>query len=270
VTLRLRYRSPSLAPVEVEGVTPEALAGRTLAQIERCEIFHGNCKLPLAELFEVSGDASDGVVEWEGDLAGVHWIGAGMTGGAVRVLGNAGRHAGSGMRKGVLEIAGDAGDWAGAEMRGGVLRVGGSAGDNLGAAYRGSGKGMTGGSILVAKNAGDEIGASLRRGLIAVGGRAGDLAGFNMFAGTIVVAGQCGQRPCAGMRRGTLVLLSARPHLFPTFHYACRFRPEAVRVLEVRLRRENFAAADGLASGEFDLFHGDFLAGGRGEILVRA
>jgi hypothetical protein len=33
--LRFRYHANTAAPVEIEGVTPQAVAGKSLAQIER-------------------------------------------------------------------------------------------------------------------------------------------------------------------------------------------------------------------------------------------
>ena len=61
-----------------KGSCRNAVRDMSLAEIERFEIFHGNEKLPLADFFSVSGSAGDGRIEFEGNLAGVHWIGAGM------------------------------------------------------------------------------------------------------------------------------------------------------------------------------------------------
>jgi len=55
----------------------------------------GSPSLPLAELFRASGDPTDERIELRGDLSGVHWIGAGMDRGEIRVVGHAGRHVGS-------------------------------------------------------------------------------------------------------------------------------------------------------------------------------
>src|SRR5437879_2668394 len=132
MTLHLKYTAATTIPVEVEGVTPDAVREKSLAQIEKREIFHGNRKVPLAEFFAVLGDAGDGRIEWEGNLSGVHWIGAKMTGGDVRVAGNAGRHVGSEMTGGEIHVAGDAGDWVGGEMHGGLIHVRGRAGDLIG------------------------------------------------------------------------------------------------------------------------------------------
>src|SRR5437867_7712216 len=98
--LRLTLRARTTVPLEVEGITPDAVRGKSLAEIEKLEVFEGNVKTRLAEFFAVSGDAGDEIHEWEGDLAGVHWIGATMQSGKVVVHGSAGRHVGSEMRGG--------------------------------------------------------------------------------------------------------------------------------------------------------------------------
>jgi formylmethanofuran dehydrogenase subunit C len=257
--------------VEVEGVTPDVVRGRALAEIEKLPIFHGNRAAALADFFGVSGDPGDGIMRWEGELSGVHWIGAKMASGAIHVIGNAGRHLGSEMSGGAIHVSGDAGDWVGGEMRGGQIHVRGRAGHLVGSAYRGSPRGMTGGTILIRGSAGNEIGHSMRRGLVAVGGSVGDLVGFNMLAGTILVFGDSGIRPGAGMKRGTIGLLGANvPPLLPSFRYACRYRPEVLTVLLRSLRREGMPLAENGPPRDVDLFHGDMIAGGRGEIVLTA
>ena len=117
-----------MVPVEVEGITPNVVREKSLADIEQMDIFHGNQKLPLAEMFDVTGDSSDGQLNWEGELSGVHWIGAKMSDGVIRVSGNAGRHVGSEMSGGEIHVAGDASDWVGGEMFGDLIHVRGRAG----------------------------------------------------------------------------------------------------------------------------------------------
>jgi len=270
MTLTLNYRGQTSVPVEIEGLTPEWAVDKSLAEIERFEIFHGNRKIPLGEMFSVSGDAGDREIDFHGDLSGVHWIGAHMTSGRVRVHGPAGRHVGSQMRGGEITVHGSAGGWVGAEMHRGLIHIRGNAGHLTGAAYRGSSKGMTGGMILVDGNAGNEIGLTMRRGLIAIGGVAGDMLGFNMIAGTVAVFGECGIRPGAGMRRGTLALFGPNPpQLLPSFRYATTMRSETTVLMLKLLKEKGFRVDEGLLSSEFALYHGDLVSVGRGEILVR-
>ncbi|HVJ84958.1 MAG TPA: hypothetical protein VM452_04890, partial [Caulifigura sp.] len=125
-----------------------------------------------------------------------------------------------------------------------------------------------GGTICVDGNAGDEIGVLMRRGMIAIGGSAGDMLGFHMIAGTVLVFGECGMRPGAGMRRGTLGLFGAkRPRLLPSFGAAATYRPPVVPILMSSLRRTGFRVDESLMSREFELYRGDMLALGQGEIL---
>jgi formylmethanofuran dehydrogenase subunit C len=271
MALLLSLRTKTNVPLEVEGITPDAVRNLTLAEIEKLEVFEGNVKTRLAEFFKVSGDATDETHEWAGDLAGVHWIGAKMQSGKIVVQGNAGRHIGSEMRGGEIHVLGDAGDWVGGEMHGGLIHVRGRAGHLVGAAYRGSAKGMTKGTILIGGDAGNEIGHSLRRGMIAIGGNIGDLAGINMLAGSIFVCGESGIRHGAGMKRGTIAFLGkTAPPLLPTFRRACRYRPEILQLIYRHLQRLEFAVADDLFRCAYELYNGDFLAGGRGELLIRA
>jgi formylmethanofuran dehydrogenase subunit C len=271
MTLLLKTDYQESIPLEVEGITPDLIRGKSLADIERLPIFHGNRQVKLADFFTVSGDPNDAQLHWAGNLASVHWIGAGMTCGAVVIEGSAGRHIGSRMQGGCIEVRGDVSDWVGAEMLGGLIQVHGNAAHLVGAAYRGSARGMTGGTILVHGNAGNEIGHTMRRGFIAVGGSIGDLAGMNMLAGSLFVFGDCGIRHGAGMRRGTLALLGN--HRFaplPTFRRACRGTLQILRLIDTSLRRHAFPCALQLGELVIDLYNGDLLEGGRGELLLPA
>lgn len=267
--LRLDYKAHTSVPVEVEGLVPQAIRERTLAEIERFGIFHGNEKLTLADCFAVSGSGGDGRIDFEGNLAGVHWIGAGMSEGLIHVEGDAGRHVGSEMTGGEVHVSGNAGDWVGGEMHGGLIHVRGGAGHLIGSAYRGSRHGMTGGTILIGGDVGHEIGHTMRRGLLAVGGGCGDFVGINMIAGTILVFGECGIRPAPGMRRGTLGLFGEKPpKLLPTFRLGSCDKPLILQLLLRELRRLDFPFDDSLLDANYRIYHGDLVAIGRGEVLV--
>jgi len=268
--LKLTYHATTSIPVEIEGFTPDFVRDKSVADLERWELFHGNEKLPLGDLFKLSGDPGDGWIEFEGNLAGVHWIGAHMTSGQIYVQGPAGRHVGSEMTGGEIHVAGDAGDWVGGEMHGGLIHVRGRAGHLIGSAYRGSRRGMTAGTILIHGDVGNEIGHTMRRGLLAVGGNCGDFPGINMIAGTVLVLGDCGIRPAPGMRRGTVGLLgSAAPQLLPTFRRGSTLEPLFLQLIFKELRRLDFTIPDEVIRGTYRIYHGDFVAGGRGEILTR-
>jgi formylmethanofuran dehydrogenase subunit C len=270
MALTLRRLDVTLLPVEVEGITPDRLRTERAGAIERREILHGNRRVPLAELFRVSGDPSDGRIVFEGALSAVHHIGRAMTGGEIVVQGDAGNHLGAGMSGGTIRVEGHAGDWLGAEMKGGLIDVSGSAADRIGAAYPGSRRGMTDGTILVRGDAGESVGASMRRGLVAIGGRCGGAVGFDMIAGTILVLDTCGEPIGGEMRRGTIGLLGAGPaRLLPTFRRAGRFRPLFLRLIVRELERLGFPLPPGLSEVELSLYHGDLLSLGKGEVWLR-
>lgn len=271
MTLTLEFTGNATVPVEVEGITPDAIKSFATAEIEQLEVFHGNEQAHLADFFKVSGDAASEKMVWTGDLTGVHWIGAKMDGGEIRIDGDAGRHIGSEMKAGTITVNGNVGGWLGSEMKGGLIHVHGDAGHLVGAAYRGSERGMNRGTILVDGNAGNEIGHTMRRGLIAIGGNTGDLIGFNMLAGTIVIMGEPGIRHGAGMRRGTIAFLGENhPELLPSFKFACQYRPEFMPVLTRHLASLDFDISSLSGDESYNLHHGDFLDGGRGEIITKA
>ena len=271
MTLRLELVSRTPIPLEVEGILPESVRGKSVGDIEKLTIFHGNRQVPLAEFFRVTGTCDDACMQWEGDLSGVHWLGAGMTCGILRIEGPAGRHVGSRMRGGRIDVTGDVSDWLGGEMLGGEIHVRGGAGHLVGSAYRGSARGMTGGTILVHGDVGTEIGHGMRRGLIAVAGSAGDLVGFSMLAGSIFVFGNSGIRHGASMKRGTIGLFGPEPlTLLPSFRRACQGRFEFLRLVDRTLQRHGFPAPLALGDTTVVLHSGDLLEGGRGELLVRA
>lgn len=269
--LHLDLRTKSSVPLEVDGILPSSIRGKSLAAVEQLKIFAGNQQAGLADFFRVSGDTNADQLVWQGDLSGVHWIGAKLESGRVDVQGNVGRHVGSEMTGGEIHVQGNASDWLGGQMRGGLIHVRGSAGDLVGAAYRGSTKGMRQGTILVHGNAGNEIGHSMRRGMLAIAGNVGDLAGINMLAGSIFVFGSGGIRHGAGMKRGTIGFFGTqRPPLLPTFRPACRYRPDVLPLAFRHLQKLGFPVQPALFDCDFDLYNGDFLAGGRGEILLVA
>ena len=268
MSLTLTLREQPAAAVRAEAIAPDRLAGLSRAEVERLELFHGNRRSAVGELFDVSvSDGAGDDLRVEGDLTRVGGLGACMGGGRLTIAGAAGPHVGAGMSDGEIVVEGDAGDWAGAAMRGGLLVVRGSAGRRVGGAYTGSRAGMRGGEILVHGDAGDEAGAGLRRGLIAVAGRIGDAAGLSALAGTIVAFGALGAHPGPGMRRASIVAMDA-PALLPTYVRACTYRPPYLRLCLRRLRDLGLPVSDAQIAGRYTRWSGDGLELRRGEILI--
>jgi formylmethanofuran dehydrogenase subunit C len=267
--LLLEYRADSQLPLDLSGFTPDWAGQRRLDEIKRHEVFLGNQRMPLAELFAISGDPASGEVHFKGELAHVHAIGARMGIGTIHVEGNVGRNAGAEMSGGQLHVTGNAGDWLGRKMCGGTIHIEGNVGDFAGGTPGPARRGMSGGELLIAGNAGHEIGRAMRRGLIVVGGDAGDSLGLNLLAGTILVFGRCGPSPGIGMRRGTVGLFTPPVEMPLTFRPANRWQPQFMRLLLNYVGQVGIKAAAQFIDSKYLSFHGDLLALGKGEILVR-
>jgi formylmethanofuran dehydrogenase subunit C len=258
-------------PIEVDGITPKKLAALSDHEIAKRLIYHGRNEIELGELFQISGSLSDDLaITFQGELHSVHGIGTGMTDGTIRIESTAGRRVGSQMTGGTIKATSSVGDFCGIEMKGGSISVDGDAGDMLGGHYPGSKFGMNRGEIIVKGSAGSGVGQGMRRGTIVVGGNCGELAGWNMLAGTIMVFGECGKYPGAEMKRGTIVLMGEPdPELLPTFVGGGTNQVPILSMLKhwLSTRSEHFSA-DCLTE-PFEMFHGDMLQGGRGELFVR-
>jgi formylmethanofuran dehydrogenase subunit C len=247
LTLTLQTQPP--ARVLAAPLTPEHLCALNGTAVARLALRCGADALSVGDLFEVSGAGTEeDALLLVGDLRCFDGIGAGLS-------------------RSEIEVRGDVGAWAGAEMSGGVLRIFGNAGARLGAAYPGARVGMTGGEIVVSGDAGEEAGAGMRRGLVAVGGRTGNGAGLRMLAGTVIALGGIGQEAGLGNKRGSLVSGRAAP-LLPSYALATRFRPPALRLQLLRVRELGLTVRDELVHGSWARWSGDVTELGRGEILI--
>jgi formylmethanofuran dehydrogenase subunit C len=250
----------ALIPERVEGLTPSEVAALTVP----C----GRERLTVGDLFSVSGERVPGdAVAFAGDLRRVDGIGAGMSRGRLLVEGFCGDHLGARMSGGEIAVRGGVGAWAGAEMAGGLLRIWGDAGPRLGGAYPGVRAGMSGGEIIVAGDAGEEAGAGMRRGLVVVSGQTGSGAGLRMLAGTIIALRGIGAEAGLGNRRGSLVSGSPVQPL-PSYAFAARYRPPALRLQLCRARDLWLAVDDALVNGTWARWSGDRTELGRGEMLI--
>ena len=264
LTLELRGQPPDR--VGATALTPDRLDGLNASEAAALTVRCGRQTLALGDLFTVSG-AGGKELELRGDLRLLDGIGAGMSGGRIRIDGACGDRLGARMSGGQIVVHGDAGDWAGAELAGGLVRISGSAGARLGGAYPGARAGMTAGEIVVSGDAGEEAGACLRRGLVAVGGRTGNGAGLRMLAGTVIALGGIGAEAGLGNKRGSLV--SGTPvEPLPGYAFAARYRPPALGLQLRRARELGLAVGDAMLDGDWARWSGDHTEVGRGEILM--
>jgi len=265
-TLSLKH-APALR-LDLRAVVPAALATRTLAEIERLPLAHGNDTLPLAEVFDIAlADSDVDTIVFDGDCSRCDRIGWQLSGGRIEVRGSAGDHVGTGMAGGEIRVLGHAGVLAGCEMQGGRLDVVGDVGDFAAGALPGSMDGMRGGTLVVRGAAGERLGDRMRRGSVLVFGDTGAFAGSRMVAGTLAVGGRLGAHCAYGMRRGSIVCAGTAPAIAPTFVATRHDIGVFWQLLARDLARFGgpFAALPGR---RVERWAGDLAAGGKGELLL--
>jgi formylmethanofuran dehydrogenase subunit C len=124
--------------------------------------------------------------------------------------------------------------------------------------------------ILVDGDAGNEIGLSMQQGTIAIGGAAGDMLGFNMTDGTILVLGDCGIRAGAGMHGGTIALFGPTPPpVLASFRLDRTMPLEKLAPVLRDLREKGLTFDEGLLPADVDVYIGDLVAEGNGELHLR-
>jgi formylmethanofuran dehydrogenase subunit C len=208
-------------PIEAESLTPDFFAEKSEKEIAKSQIWQGNRKLTLSDLFKIEHETLSPseklTIRICGDVSKVRKIGAKMSLGNLIVEGDAGMHLGEEMNGGKITVTGNAGSWTGSKMKTGTIEIKGNAGNYIGASYRGSTKGMSGGKIIIHGNAGSEVGCFMRNGLIKVHGNIGRFAGIHMRNGTIFIQGNSEERPGAQMINGKIVICGYVPGVLPTF-----------------------------------------------------
>ncbi len=262
----------SVLSIDLSGITPDRLAGLHDSAVAKLPIEADGRRCELGFLFAVEGSADDGRIRCRGDFSRVHAVAAGMVSGTIEVSGSVGRRCGAGMTGGSVQVGGDAGDWLAAEMAGGTIRVAGSVGDNAAAAFSGSREGMRGGMVVISGSAGSLAGSRMRRGILAIAGDCGAATGFELRAGTVLVGGTLGSHPGLGMRRGSIIAAGLPPDLPATFLPGATWSPAFLPLLARKLATAGFrpsAPEPNFLGGTWTQWHGDALAGGRGEILTR-
>lgn len=254
--------------VDLSPLTPERLAGKSLAQIAALELVSGNRRLRVAELFQVSG-TDPGTLVIRGSCERLDRIGQGMGSGLLLVEGNAGAYLGLDLQGGVIEVRGSAGAYCASRMAGGLIHIHGDVGDFLAAALPGEPHGMRGGTIVVRGSAGDRVADRLRRGQVLIEGNAGRYCASRMIAGTVAVLGRVGEGAGFAMRRGTL-LLETPPPLLPTFNESGTFALPFLPLLVGAWQGLPGAFGTLAAPPRVRRYVGDRAVGGVGEILIRA
>jgi len=243
-------------PIIAECINPDTFQGKTCEEIKQLEVWEGNKRKKLEELFKIEGNKTENpTVVIHGDVSKVRRIGAGMKAGEITIYGNAGMHLGEEMRGGKIIVHGDVSGWAGSMMKGGTIEIHGNAGDYLGAPYRGCSEGMHGGKITVYGNVGNEAGAYMRKGIMKIYGCAGQFAGLRMHDGTIYIQKDSAGRAGACMTDGKIVVGGFLESVLPTF---------TIEGIKEKVKIEE----NEVAEGPFYLFLGDLTENGNGKLYV--
>jgi formylmethanofuran dehydrogenase subunit C len=264
--LTLALRAPPAQRLDLSPLTPQNLAGKTVAEIAGIELGTTRVRVTAGDLFRIrEGDPA--TVFIEGGSARFDRVGMGMTAGAILVGGEVGVEAGRMMSGGQLTIRGGAGPFAASGMKGGTLEIEGDAGERLGGPLSGETVGMSGGIVHVRGGAGPRAGDRLRRGVILIEGRAGAYAGSRMIAGTLAIAGEAGDLPGYLMARGTILLGKGATLLSPTFGDCGEHDLVAARLLADFVAQASAKLAE-LFRRPLRRLAGDLAALGKGEILL--
>jgi formylmethanofuran dehydrogenase subunit C len=244
-------------PIEGKNITPDMFTAKSVKEIEALEMWEGNRKRTIGELFDVKDDATSSkefVIKIEGNVHSVRNIGTQMSMGQIIIEGDVGMHLGEAMSGGSITVAGNAGSWAGSRMTDGTIEIKGNAGDYIGAAYRGSTEGMKGGKVTIHGNAGHEVGCFMRGGTVKILGNVGIFAGIHMRNGTIFVQGTSQGRAGAQMKKGKIVLAGHSDDVLPTF---------TIEEIKAKVK------VDGTKiEGPFYRFTGDVADNGSGKLFV--
>lgn len=266
--LKLVLKEKLAVPLELSVLRADILSNCSSAcKISELPVYYGNSNAEIGDFFDVTGDVDSNIVI-EGDLSKAKRIGEGMEYGNITIYGNVGMHLGEKMKGGKIIVNGNVSDWMGSNMSGGIIVVNGNVGNFACSSYWGEKEGVNGGVIFIDGSVGDDLGRRMRRGTIFVTENSGDFTGGEVIAGTIFILGSVGKSLGAGMKRGSIIL-SKLPELLPSFYYSGKFKPLFLSVYFKYFEREfSFKVPKKLKKAVFERYMGDFLAVGKGEILV--
>jgi formylmethanofuran dehydrogenase subunit C len=251
--------------IDCSPLTPDTLAGKSVAEIGAIELQSGKLKLRADAVFDIAGDDAAELV-FMNSCDKLDYIGSAMQSGRIVVHGDAGWYLGFQKKSGDIVLHGNAGGFAASGMSGGTLHIHGNVGDYLASAIPGDRKGMKGGLVIVTGNAGDRVGDQMRRGIVLIEGSVGAYCASRMLAGTIGVMGSVGDYIGYGMRRGTLLLFS-QPKLHATLQDCGTHTLPFLKLMFKSFRDlpSKFAHID---KNRVQRYAGDLANDGKGEILI--
>ncbi len=251
--------------VDLSPLTPDHLAGKSLADIAGIELQSGNKKIRTDALFSITGDDTT-QIEIRNSSSKLDFIGSKLQSGQITVHGDVGSYLGFQMKKGTIQVFGNVDAYAASGMAGGSISINGNVGDFLASAIPGDRKGMKGGVVIVTGNAGDRVGDQMRRGIVLIEGNVGAYCASRMLAGTIGVLGTVGEYVGFGMRRGTLLLFST-PKMHTTLQ-DCGNHTLPFLSLMFKSFQGLPSKFAGLNKNRVRRYAGDIANDGKGEILI--
>ena len=220
-TITLRSIAQPELCIDCYAISPDAMAGKTAAEIADLDVWEGKIKTPLGDFFEIAGTAGATPAETdivvEGDTSRAKYIGYKMTAGSVTVNGNADMYLGGWMKGGKIHVKGDVDSFCGIQMEGGEILVDGRAQNHVGCSYRGDWRGMRGGVIRIRGDAGNDIGTFMIGGTIVIEGNAFIHVSTHAEGGTVIVKGDVQGRVGGQMVKGDIYVLGAIQHMLPGF-----------------------------------------------------
>lgn len=263
-TFTLRQEPPQR--VDLSALTPDRLAGKSLADIEKIEIGTTRASTKVGDVFQLAeGDLKN--VRYEGGSARFDLVGAKLLPEfSIHVEGDVGLQLGRLAKGGKITVSGNAGAYAASGNEGAHIEIKGDVGEMLAAPLAGELAGMSGGRVVVRGKAGARAGDRLRRGILIIEGDAGDDLGSRLIAGTIVALGATSGRVGYLNKRGSLVL-AKRPEIGPTYIDCGGHVLTFARLFARALRADSESAAD-ILSAKLQRYGGDTAVYGKGEILT--
>ncbi len=240
----------------------------SLEELLRFPIYQGREVLALGELARIT-PSPDGIERWSGNLQRVHGLGAGNRDRHLVIETTAGNRVGAGMSGGSIRLLAHGGDDLGVGLAGGTIIVHGSCGARAGGASPGANLGMRGGEILIGGNAGPQAGQRMRRGLLAIAGKAAGDCGVGLIAGTLIVR-QFTEAFGLGLKRGSIIA-GTRPQIPAWFGPPVAVEVSITRLLSRFLaRRELGDKFLFLDQSHWYRAQGDRLERNQGELLFPA
>ncbi len=265
-TFTLRQEPPQR--VDLSALTPDRLAGKSLAEIEKIELGTTRASTKVADLFKL-GEGDLKSLRYEGGSARFDRLGAKLLPGfSIHVEGDVGLELGRLAKGGAITVSGGAGAYAASGNAGAHIEIKGDAGEMLAGPLAGELAGMSGGRVVVRGKVGARAGDRLRRGILIIEGDAGDDLGSRFIAGTIIALGKTSGRVGYLNKRGSIIL-AKRPELSPTY-IDCGPHVLTFARLFARSLKADSGAAAALLSGRLQRFGGDTAVYGKGEILTPA